>query len=142
MRRRKRRSERTRRQAIPTVVHPSNPQENGMKWQGVAPVLVSIVIIVLVAAVQRSSKLMAGLAATMPVNIPLAMWIVGASAENDEAGLRQFTESMLLGIWPTVIYVVVAYVAVRMGWKAFPAIGVGYLAWGVAWILLYGVRRF
>jgi hypothetical protein len=113
-----------------------------MKWQGVAPVLVSIAIIILVAVAQRYSKLLAGMAATMPLNIPLAMWIVSASAGSDEAGLRQFTESMLLGIWPTVIYVVVAYAAVRMGWKAFPAIGVGYLAWGAAWIVLYGLKRF
>ena len=113
-----------------------------MKWQGVVPVLVSIFVIIVVAIVQRYSKLVAGIAATMPLNIPLAMWVVSASTGGDAEGMRQFTQSLLVAIWPTVIFVATAWLAARLGWRVLPAIVAGYVAWGAAWLVLYGLRRF
>ena len=47
-----------------------------MKLQDAVPVLLSTLIIVLVAILEKQSKLFAALTATMPLNAPLALWIV------------------------------------------------------------------
>jgi hypothetical protein len=48
---------------------------------------------------------------------------------------------MLWGIFPTVVFVIVAWVAVRAGWKAGATIAVGYAAWAAAVAVFFAVRR-
>lgn len=112
-----------------------------MKWEGWLPVAVSIVVIILVAVIQRYSRTLAAITATMPLNIPLSLWIVSEAAGDDRAGVVSFMDGMLWGILPTVVFVVVAWLAVRAGWKAGPTIAVGYAAWAAAVAVFFSVRR-
>ena len=50
-------------------------------------------------------------------------------------------DGMLWGIFPTVVFVIVAWVAVRAGWKAGATIAVGYAAWAAAVAVFFSVRR-
>jgi hypothetical protein len=61
--------------------------------QRILPVLVSILIIISVAVLRQYSKTFAAIAATMPINIPLGLWIVYAG----EQGMPR----QLLPIWRT-----------------------------------------
>ena len=112
-----------------------------MKWEGWFPVVVSIVVIILVAVIQRYSRTLAAITATMPLNIPLSLWIVSEAAGEDRAGVGSYMDGMLWGIFPTVVFVIVAWVAVRAGWKAGATIAVGYAAWAAAVAVFFGVRR-
>ena len=53
-----------------------------MKSQEVLPVLISIIIIIAVAFLQRQSKLAAAIISTTPIRAALAIWVVYAAYEN------------------------------------------------------------
>ncbi|MDL1900517.1 hypothetical protein FBR02_07080 [Anaerolineae bacterium CFX9] len=102
-------------------------------WQKILPVLISIGIIIVVAVLRNQSRTIAAIAATMPINIPLAIWIFSAgTAPNDQDGLVHFIESMMIGLIPGMIFLFVAYFAARAGWGTLPIILVGYLAWAIS----------
>lgn len=112
-----------------------------MKWDGWMAVVVSIAVLILVAVVQRYSRPLAAITATMPLNIPLSLWIVSEAAGDDRPGVVSFMDGMLWGILPTVVFVIAAWLAVRAGWKVGPTILVGYAAWAAAVAVFFGVRR-
>ena len=59
-------------------------------WQRVLPVAVSIGIIIAVAVLRQYSKTFAAIAATMPINVPLALWIIysgGGTAGSERDGV-------------------------------------------------------
>jgi len=97
-------------------------------WQRVFPVIASILIIISVAIVRQYSKALAPILATMPINIPLAMWIL--YDPNDQGGMTQFIRDMSINMMPTLVFLVVAWLASRAGWAIVSTIGVGYLGWG------------
>jgi hypothetical protein len=109
-------------------------------WQRIAPVIVSIIVIIAVAVLRNYSKTFAAIAATMPINVPLALWIVFAG--DDDLTIRTtFTEGMLIGIFPTAVFLAVAWIVVRAGWSLIPVLIVGYIAWGVSLAALLLLRR-
>ncbi len=112
-----------------------------MKWEGWLPAAVSIAVIILVAVIQRTSRTLAAITATMPLNTPLSLWIVSEAAGDDRAGVVSYMDGMLWGILPTVVFVVVALMAVRAGWRAGATIAVGSAAWAAAVGVFFGVRR-
>ena len=81
------------------------------------------------------------IAATMPVTIPLALWIVYSSNQGDRAAVTQFTQSMLIGIVPTVSFIVAVGLAARLGLKLVPMIATGYATWAAVLALIIGLRR-
>ncbi len=101
-------------------------------WERVLPVLVSIAIIILIAILREYSKTLAAITATMPVNIPLGMWIMYNAEEGDRTVMAAFTGSLVVGIGPTVLFLVVVWLAARAGWSLLPMLIAGYLAWGLA----------
>jgi len=101
-------------------------------WSRVAPVLVSIGVIILVAIVRQYSKTFAAIAATMPLNIPLGMWIVYSGSEDHQAALSEFGEAAMLNMIPTLLFLLVAWQLSKAGYPILTTIGVGYLAWGVS----------
>lgn len=109
-------------------------------WRDVGPVIVSILIIVAVAIVRAHSRTLAAVLATMPINVPLAMWVVYAGASGDRSTMTQFTQSMLVAIIPTVIFIAVVWLAARAGWPLAPMLLVGYGAWGLGLGMTVGVR--
>lgn len=105
------------------------------------PLVLSFLVLTVVTILQRSSRLAAALTATMPLTIPLALWIVAAGDQDDPQVMTEFTRGLLWSIWPTVLFVVVIWAASRAGWRLAPTIGAGYLAWGLGVLAILGVRR-
>lgn len=108
-------------------------------WGRVLPVIVSIVIIIGVAVLREYSKTLAAIAATMPINIPLALWIVYAGS--DTASMEQFTRALLINIWPTIGFLLVAWLLARSGYGLVTILVAGYAAWGVGLGVVLAVRQ-
>lgn len=113
-----------------------------MKWQEVFPVLISMGVIILVAVLQRQSKLIAAVTATMPVTIPLALWIVYSSNQGDRQAVEKFSQSMVFGIIPTAAFVVALWITARLGLKLAPMILVAYGVWAATLAVTLSLRRF
>jgi hypothetical protein len=104
-------------------------------WSKVAPVIVSIIVIIAVAILRQYSKTFAAIAATMPINIPLGLWIIYSGTEGSEAtkqkALADFGELVLVNIGPTVGFLVTTWLMTRAGHSLVPTLIVGYVTWGV-----------
>lgn len=101
-----------------------------MKFQDVLPILVSILVIVAVALLERHSKLVAAVTATMPIKVPLALWVVYAANEGDRGTMQAFSRSLLVGIIPTLGFLIAAWLGARAGLKIGPILLLGYGVWG------------
>lgn len=112
-----------------------------MKSQDVIPVLLSIVVIVLVAVLEKQSKLFAALTATMPLAAPLALWIVYSSNAGDRTAVSQFSLSLMLGLLPTMAFLVAVWLAARAGMKLIPMLFTGYGVWTIGATILYLLRN-
>ena len=111
-----------------------------MKWQDILPVVISIIVIILVAVLEKQSKMIAAITATMPLTVALALWIVYSSAGGEQQAVSQFTTGMLLGIIPTIGFIVAVWFASRAGLKLVPLLLVGYAVWGIGAVLIYRLR--
>lgn len=114
---------------------------NQLRWNDFVPVLVSITVIILVAVLQRYSKPVAAVTATMPLTIPLALWIVYSSTNGDPASVESFTRGMVVGIIPTMAFAVALWLGARAGIKLGGLIGLGYSSWLVTLVVVLGIRR-
>lgn len=112
-----------------------------MKSQDIFPVLISVGVIVLVAILEKHSKQVAAITATMPLTAALALWIVYSSAGGDQGKVTEFSREMLLGIIPTLGFLAAVWVAARMGLKLSGMLVVGYSAWAVILGLSLFLRR-
>ena len=112
-----------------------------MKSQDIVPVILSIIVIILVAVVEKQSKLFAALTATMPLAAPLALWIVHSSNGGDKVAVSQFSLSLLLGLIPTMAFLITVWLAARAGMKLVPMLLSGYSVWAVGALLLYLLRN-
>lgn len=102
-----------------------------MRIQDVLPVVLSVVVIVLVAILEKQSKLSAAITATMPLSATLALWIVYASGDGDRVTMAEFSQGLLLGALPSVGFLVAVWFASRAGVKLVPMILIGYAIWGI-----------
>jgi len=109
-------------------------------WQRVLPVLISIGIILLVAVLRQYSRTLAAVLATMPINIPLAMWIIASGESGNRAGFVQFTDTLLVGTISTLVFAFVVWLTVRAGWGLLPVIVAGYVGWGITLLMILAVR--
>lgn len=112
-----------------------------MKTQDILPVLLSIIVIILVAILEKQSKLVAALTATMPLAAPLALWIVYSSNAGDRSAMSQFSLSLLLGLIPTFAFLIAVWLAARAGMKLAPMILTGYGVWAMGATILYLLRH-
>jgi hypothetical protein len=110
-------------------------------WQRILPVVASILIIIAVAIARQYSKALAPILATMPINIPLALWIVYSAEGGDPASTEQFIQDMFINLMPTLVFLLVAWLAARAGWSLTPMIAASYAAWAVALGALLLARR-
>ena len=106
-----------------------------MKVQSVLPVILSILVIIAVAVIERHSKFAAAITATMPLSATLALWIVYSANEGSNSIMQDFTQGLILGIIPTVGFIVAVWVGARAGQNLLPMLAIGYGAWAV----LFGV---
>jgi len=112
-----------------------------MKSQDIVPVILSIVVIIIVAVLEKQSKLFAALTATMPLTAPLALWIVYSSNAGNKEAVSNFSLSLLLGLFPTLAFLITVVFAARAGMKLLPMILTGYSVWGVGALILYLLRN-
>ena len=112
-----------------------------MKLQDVLPVLLSMLVILLVAVFEKQSKLFAALTATMPLNAPLALWIVYSANAGEKTAMTQFSSSLIVGIVPSLAFLIVVWLAARAGMKYLPMILTGYSVWAVGAVFLYLLRN-
>ena len=94
------------------------------------PVLTSILIILVVAVLRDRSRTLAAILSTMPINMVLALWIVADAPDVTQGGLVNFVGALLIGLVPSVIWLIVIYVGLRLGWTLWPAVLIGYVVWG------------
>jgi len=69
-----------------------------LKTQDILPALLSIIVIILVAVIEKQSKLAAAITATMPIGAALALWIVYSANEGERKTMEQFSIGLLVGI--------------------------------------------
>ncbi len=112
-----------------------------MKLNEVLPVLISIALLILIAAVQKQSRVLAGIIATMPVAIPLSLWVVYAASQGEKAAVESYTLGMVMGILPTVAFCIALWIGARWGIKLGGLIGIAYAAWAVSAAALLLLRR-
>jgi hypothetical protein len=110
-------------------------------WQEIAPVVISILLIIVIAVIRAFSKTIAAITATMPINIMLALWIVYAAESGDRSTMVRFTGAMIVGVGATLACVVGMWMASRAGWRLITTIGAGYLAWGVTLAVVFLLRK-
>jgi uncharacterized membrane protein (GlpM family) len=101
------------------------------------PVLTSIAVILLVAVLRERSRAVAAVLATMPINIPLALWVVSSGSGGDARVTAEFVRSLIVSLIPSLIWLGVVFFAVRSGWGLAPAIGAGYGVWAVLTVGLF-----
>ena len=106
----------------------------------ILPVSISILVIVSIAVLRAHSKTLAAITTTMPLKIPLAVWII-YSAEGS-GPVPSFTGSLLVGMVATVIFAVVLWLAARAGMGILPMFGVAYLAWAATLGVEYVLRTY
>ena len=112
-----------------------------MKIQNILPVVASIAIIILVAIIEKQSKFVAAITAVMPIAAPLSLWIVYAANDGDRQTMADFSQGMLIGILPTLGFLLAVWLAFRAGLKLIPMILLGYGVWGVGVGLTLLLRR-
>jgi hypothetical protein len=112
-----------------------------LKTQDILPVVLSIVVIILVAVVEKQSKLAAAITATMPIGATLALWIVYSANEGEQKTMEQFSTGLMVGIIPTIAFLVAAWFSARAGLKLVPMLLVGYAVWGAVLGLILIIRR-
>lgn len=101
-----------------------------MKSQDIVPVVLSIAVIVLVAVLEKQSKLFAALTATMPLTAPLALWIVYSANAGEKTPVTNFSLSLFLGLLPTLAFLFTVWLAARAGMKLGPMILTEDMAFG------------
>jgi hypothetical protein len=112
-----------------------------LKTQDILPVLISIVVIILVAVVEKQSKLAAAITATMPIGATLALWIVYSANEGERNTMEQFSVGLMIGIIPSIGFLVAAWLSARAGLKLIPMLLVGYCVWAVVLGLVLILRK-
>ena len=112
-----------------------------MRTQDAFPVVISVLVIILIAVIEKQSKTIAAITAVMPLTAPLALWIVYSSSGGEQAAMSEFTLGLILGLLPTLGFAVAAWLAVRSGWKLGPVLLVGYGAWGIGTLLIALLRN-
>jgi hypothetical protein len=102
-----------------------------MTLSRIVPIVLSMAVLVIVAVVQERSRYLAAIIATMPVSVPLALWVVYAANRNQTERVVAFTFSMLAGLLATAAFVLASWAALRLRLPLLGVIAVGYAAWGM-----------
>jgi hypothetical protein len=104
------------------------------------PVVVSILVILAVAVLRQYSRTLAAITATMPLNIPLSMWIIYAAEQENSAALADYTASLIWGLVPTIVFMFVAWLTLRAGWTLLPTLVASYAAWALILGMMLAIR--
>jgi len=95
------------------------------------PVIVSILIILAVAYLRDRSRTLAVIFGTMPINLPLTLWITFGGVPEGTLAITNFVRSLIVGLVATFLWLLVVWLMVRTGWGLPAAIAGGYAVWGL-----------
>lgn len=109
-------------------------------WNKILPVILSILIIIGVAILREYSKSLAAVVATMPINVPLALWIVYAAEGGEAESMTQFAQALFINIWPSMAFLLIVWWAARAGWGILPMLTAGYVGWAVGLGIIFMLR--
>jgi hypothetical protein len=109
--------------------------------QQVVPVVISILLIIVIAILRARSETLAAITATMPVTIPLSLWIVYAGSGGDPLTVTNFIAGLFVTMVANIFFVVAIWLAARAHWPLVPMLIVGYTVWGVVLGLLLLLRH-
>jgi len=112
-----------------------------MSWQEISRIVIAFAVIVAVALLQKQSKLIAAITATMPVNVPLAMWLLYSATGGDGVSMREFAKSLVVSILPTVGFLLVAWLALRADIKLGPTLLASYAIWGAGVLIVMLLQK-
>jgi len=101
-----------------------------MKKKDLLPVLLSVLVIILVALLENQSKLFAAVTATMPTKVPLALWVVYAANQGKREPIVSFSRSLMVTIFPTIGFMLTAWLASAAGWSFLITLLAGFAVWG------------
>lgn len=99
--------------------------------QKALPVIASILIILGVAFLRERSRTLAAILATMPINIPLGLWVLFGGGNYDPHLAAMFVRALVPGLIATLVWVGAVWLALQWGWALLPAVLGGYGVWGV-----------
>lgn len=100
-----------------------------MTLQKTLPVITSIAIILLIAVLRERSRTLAAVLATMPINIPLGLWLIASGSNDDAKVMADFVRSLMISLIPAWVWLFVVFIAIRAGWNLWASIGSGYAVW-------------
>jgi uncharacterized membrane protein len=104
---------------------------SSINWARIAPIIVSILIILIAAALRDRSRTLAAILATMPINIPLALWVLSSGEGFTQDSMVAVTQNIILGLFPTMVFIVIVHFAARANWEFIPMLIAGYVGWGI-----------
>lgn len=107
-----------------------------MSFAKTLPVIISILIIITVAYLRERSRTLAVLFGTMPINLPLTLWIIFGGGQDNGTTIAAFIRSLFLAMIATMLWVLVVWFVVRNGYGLLSAVLTGYAAWGLLIVLL------
>ena len=111
-----------------------------MTLQKALPVATSIGLILLVAVLRERSRTAAAIFASMPINIPLALWVVfGGGNPPEPAAEALFLRNIGIGLVTTLVWVMVVFGAIKLGWALLPAVLLGYVIWAALTALWFQI---
>ena len=100
----------------------------------------SMVVLTVVAFIGERHRGLAGLLAAMPLQIPLAIWIVYSSTNGNPGQTTEFARAAFFGIIPTAIFCLVCWLALShklaLPWVYVVAYGVWLVAVLISFRLL------
>lgn len=105
------------------------------------PLILSIVVLIAVAIINQYSKTFAAIATTMPTKIPLALWIVYVAEQGNPEKISEFSIGLIVGIIPTVMFIVGVWFAAKAGWTFVPILLAGTGVWLVTLLITTTVRQ-
>ena len=98
---------------------------------------ISVLVLLLVGwAAEQQNTLLAAVASTAPTGVPLSLFIVASRNPRDPAVLVNFTRSLCLGVFSTLVFAIAAHVAARVGMRLGGVLVAGFAGWALSWLAL------
>ena len=97
----------------------------------------AMVILVIVAFIGERYRNIAGLLTSMPLQIPLAMWIVYTSTGGQSEQTAQFARAAFYGIVPTAMFCLTCWLVLAKGWPFPRVVMTAYGVWLVSTFISY-----
>ncbi len=97
----------------------------------------AMLILVTVAFIGEKYRNIAGIITAMPLQIPLAMWIVYTSTSGNTDQTSEFARAAFFGIIPTGIFCLVCWAVLSRGWSLSRVLFLSYAVWFIAVLVSY-----